>query len=70
MSLVNWNQIQKPKEAGGLSAGDIIIKNSALLFKWWGRFSKEEWPLWKNVVTLCNGIQLDQSLVTQNVKQN
>ena len=38
--LVSWEVIQKPKELGGLGVGDLIIKNAALLFKWWWRFNE------------------------------
>ena len=30
--------------------GDLVIKNVALLFKWWWRFSNKGLPLWKRVV--------------------
>ena len=36
-AAVSWNQIQLLKEAGVLEVGDIIIKITALLFKWWWR---------------------------------
>ena len=32
--LVNWDWIQLPKKLGGLGVGDILMKNTALLFKW------------------------------------
>lgn len=37
--LVAWEAIQKPKECGDLGVGDLIVKNSALLFKWWWHFN-------------------------------
>ncbi|MED6217324.1 hypothetical protein PIB30_016513 [Stylosanthes scabra] len=39
--------IQKPKKIGGLEIDDIILKDASLLFKWWRRFDKEEFSLWK-----------------------
>jgi len=32
--LVKWQVIQKPKWAGGLGVGDLMLQNAALLFKW------------------------------------
>ena len=48
--------------------GDLIIKNSALLFKWWWRFSKEECPLWKKVVSSYNGLLLEKPIDMQTLK--
>nr|XP_025628682.1 uncharacterized protein LOC112721872 [Arachis hypogaea] len=45
-----------PKKAGGLGVGDAVIRNSALLFKWWWRFSREDCPLWKKVVCSCTNM--------------
>ncbi|XP_016178774.1 uncharacterized protein LOC107621255 [Arachis ipaensis] len=45
MVLVKWEMVQAPKKFGGLGVGDAMIRNSALLFKWWWRFAKEECPL-------------------------
>ena len=42
MPLVRWDIVQQPKCKGGLGVGDIIIKNAALLFKWWWRYTYEE----------------------------
>ena len=47
--LVAWDVIQKPKNLGGLGVGDIVIKNAALLFKWWWKFLDiSEQSLWIN----------------------
>ena len=43
--LVSWEVIEKPKNEGGLGVGNLVVKNLALLFKWWWRFSKEDCPL-------------------------
>ena len=48
--LICWENIQKPKIYGGLGVGDIIIKNAALLFKWWWRFSDQSDALWKWII--------------------
>ncbi|XP_072061954.1 uncharacterized protein [Arachis hypogaea] len=53
MALVKWEVVQAPKRLGGLGVGDAVIRNTALLFKWWWRFSKEECLLWKKVVEMA-----------------
>ena len=50
LPLVKWEIVQQHKDRGGLGVGDIIVKNAALLFKWWWRYGNEEDPLWKKVV--------------------
>ena len=35
LPLVKWAIIQRSKKLGGLGVGDLVIKNIALLFKWW-----------------------------------
>ncbi|XP_015953537.1 uncharacterized protein LOC107477959 [Arachis duranensis] len=42
LALVRWEVVQAPKRLGGLGVGDAMIRNTALLFKWWWRFSKED----------------------------
>ena len=32
---MRWEIVQKPKSARGLGVGDILLKNAALVFKWW-----------------------------------
>ncbi|XP_057760748.1 uncharacterized protein LOC130981144 [Arachis stenosperma] len=54
-----------PKEIRGLGVGDAMVRNTALLFKWWWRFAKEECPLWKKVVCSCNNLKPDELLSTQ-----
>lgn len=56
IATVKWEQIQLPKEYGGLGIGDLLVKNAALLFKWWGRFYSEENSMWKKIVASCNDI--------------
>ena len=43
--------MQRPKASGGLGVDDMIMKNAAMLFKWWWRFACEEGALWKEVVS-------------------
>jgi len=31
--LVKWEIVQRPKKEGGLGVGDLLLKNTALLFK-------------------------------------
>ena len=54
-----------PKEAGGLGVGDMIIKNAALLFKWWYYFSSKEKALWKRITSSCNELVLEASIWKQ-----
>jgi len=49
-ALVKWDIIQRPKKQGGLGVGDLMIKNAALLFKWWWRFACEEGAMWRRVI--------------------
>ena len=37
--LINREVIEKPKSVSGLGVGNLVVKNSALLFKWWWQFS-------------------------------
>ncbi|XP_057730273.1 uncharacterized protein LOC130945580 [Arachis stenosperma] len=67
MALVKWEVVQTPKKLGGLGVGDAVIRNSALLFKWWWRFSKEECPLWKKVVCSCNNLNPNELLSSQEL---
>ena len=67
---MSWEIIEKPKKDGGLGVGNLAVKNSALLFKWWWHFSKEECPLWKKVVCSCNDIHMEKPLFQQQIKQN
>ena len=49
-ALVKWEVVQRPKAQGGLGIGDLMIKNAALLFKWWWRFACEEGAMWRTMV--------------------
>ena len=50
LPLVKWEIVQQPKCKCGLGVGDLVIKNTALLFKWWWRYASEENSLWRKVV--------------------
>ncbi|KAL1331391.1 hypothetical protein AAHE18_12G181400 [Arachis hypogaea] len=65
MALVRWKVVQAPKKLGGLGVRDAIVRNTVLLFKWWWRFAKEEYPLWKKVVCSCNNLNPNKLLSTQ-----
>ncbi|XP_025678637.1 uncharacterized protein [Arachis hypogaea] len=67
MALVSWKVVQAPKKLGGLGVGDAMIHNTTLLFKWWWRFSKEEYPLWKKVVYSCYNLSPNALLSTQTL---
>ncbi|XP_057734086.1 uncharacterized protein LOC130949353 [Arachis stenosperma] len=54
--LVKWEVVQALKKAGGLRVGDAVLMKTALLLKWWWRFSKEQCPLWKKIVFSCNNL--------------
>jgi len=49
-ALVKWEIVQRPKAKGGLGVDDMMLKNAALLFKWWWRYACEEGTLWRRVV--------------------
>ena len=49
-ALVKWDTLQRPKEKGGLGLADCMMKNAALLFKWWWRYALEEGSYWKRVI--------------------
>ncbi|XP_057744517.1 uncharacterized protein LOC130962319 [Arachis stenosperma] len=67
MALVKWELIQAPKKLRGLGVGDAVIRNTALLFKWWWRFSKEDCPLWKKIVCSYNSLNPNHLLSTQTL---
>lgn len=50
MPLVAWNIVQLPKKLGGLSIGNIIHKNLAILYKWIWRFFQDPSSFWCQVV--------------------
>jgi len=65
-ALVKWEVVQRTKKEGGLGVGDPLLKNAALLFKWWWRFACEEGAMWKLVVQSIH--EEDQLLLpTKNV---
>lgn len=47
---IAWHLIQLPKTWGGLSVGNLLHKNLALLFKWLWRFMAEPQALWRKVI--------------------
>ena len=49
-ALVKWDIVQRPKNQGGLGVGDLLVKNAALLFKWWWRYACEEGTFWRRVI--------------------
>ena len=51
--------------------GDLIIRNVALLFKWWWHFSNKEEPLWKRIMSFCNNLHMDTPIWKQvNLKMD
>nr|XP_025625605.1 uncharacterized protein LOC112717897 [Arachis hypogaea] len=67
IALVKWEVVQTPKKLGGLGVGDAVMRNTALLFKWWWRFSKEECLLWKKVVCSCHNLNPNRILSAQTL---
>nr|XP_029148315.1 uncharacterized protein LOC114925208 [Arachis hypogaea] len=65
MALIRWEVVQAPKKLGGLGVGNAMVRNTALLFKWWWRFAKEDCPLWKKVVASCHNLNPNEPLWTQ-----
>lgn len=65
---MKWELIQRPRELGGLGVGDVIIKNAALLFKWWCWFCVEEKPLWKRIICLIHVLNPNKSACEQETK--
>lgn len=55
--LVSWEVVTKTKEFGGLGIGNLLLRNKALLGKWWWRFPKEKESLWGKVITSKYGLQ-------------
>ena len=49
-----------PKEFGGLGIGDILMKNTTMLYKWWWRFAAKPTPLWKKIVCSRNNFDAKQ----------
>ncbi|XP_015948915.1 uncharacterized protein LOC107473843 [Arachis duranensis] len=45
MALVKWDVVQAPKKLGRLGVRDAMVRNTAMLFKWWWRFTKKDCPL-------------------------
>ena len=53
---VKWEDIELPKELGGLGVGNIMYKNLTLLFKWWWRYSETDDALWKKIIQSVHDI--------------
>lgn len=49
-ALASWSLVELPKILGGLSGGNILHRNLALLFKWVWRYLNEPAALWRTVV--------------------
>ena len=64
--LISWDVIQKLKEMGGLGVSDLVVKNTALLFKWWWRFSNDSHLLWKRVVCSIHNISQNDKIHALN----
>lgn len=60
LSLVPWEIVQLPKAMGGLSIGNILHKNIAMLSKWFWRLLQGPTPLWRHVI--CDKYRYPSSL--------
>ena len=54
--LVKWKTICSNKDKGGLGVKCLGTLNKALLAKWAWRFTSEDNPLWKNIISLKYGV--------------
>lgn len=50
LPLVSWDLMQLPKKLGGLSLGNALNKNLAMLFKWLWRYFDDPSQLWCQVI--------------------
>ena len=50
MALINWKAVQLPRVYGGLSVGNILHRNLALMYKWIWRYFAEPNSLWRRVI--------------------
>ncbi|CAL5353932.1 unnamed protein product [Camellia sinensis] len=48
--LVNWKDVTRRKEQGGLGLRRIDEMNEFLLVKWWWRYGVEDNSLWKKII--------------------
>ena len=69
--LVAWEIIQRPKHLGGLCVGDLVIKNTALLFKWWWHFFYGNESLWKRVIASNHyrSLNIQELVLEEGVKE-
>ena len=50
MPLVSWSLLSMPKSLGGLSIGNLLHRNVALLFKWMWRYFNNPDSLWRKII--------------------
>lgn len=50
MALINWKTVELPRSLGGLSVGNILHRNLALMYKWIWRYFAEPNSLWRRVI--------------------
>ena len=53
---VNWDEVCRPKQEGGLGIRPLRVMNEVLKTKWLWRFAKEDNAMWKNVIKAKYGI--------------
>ncbi|KAK2638855.1 hypothetical protein Ddye_026650 [Dipteronia dyeriana] len=64
LHAVNWKDVCKRKDKGGLGIGRILQKNKAFLVKWIWRFGKEDKALWRKVI--CSKYKVDDKSLFWN----
>ncbi|KAK3226757.1 hypothetical protein Dsin_006619 [Dipteronia sinensis] len=55
--VVNWVEVCKSKDKGGLGIGRVVDKNKAMLAKWIWHFGREKEALWRRVIVVKYRIQ-------------
>jgi len=53
---VNWGDVCRPKQQGGLGIRPLCEMNEALKSKWLWRFAKDEDALWRKVIASKYGV--------------
>lgn len=65
LAFLPWDLIQLPKSLGGLSVGNLLHKNLALLFKWVWSYLHESDDLWRRIIP--EKYKLPQHFNTKNI---
>ena len=55
MHLVNWKNVTKSKDKGGLGIRNLELLNRGVLGKWAWRFAMEEDSAWRKLISIKYG---------------